>query len=300
MVKSNVSKEKNIDYFWLVKLSFSQFKQNLSLVVPTFFGLLLFFIFIIVALLQIGGFYLLFKNILDLKNIWLIFSSIPAICYIVLMSIVDLLLLFAIGAYTKSMQVSLIKDVVQKKNIEDANYFKKGKEFFIKYFKIDMLLFTLMAVPFFIVGLLLLWLYKTSTSSLYSPSWIIALILFVIFTIATVIYVLLLSYNLVFLDPLIVTKKLSPINTIKDTITYSLKNKKSVFMTCLYIFFVVVILLVVSFVLFDTPISALEKNKTAATSLVIFILQGINTLVQLVIGLVLQIFRFNSFFAKKD
>ena len=300
MKKGPKVNKKNIEYYGLVKKSFLQFKNNLGLVIPTFNALLLAFILIIILLLQIGGFYLLFKGIINLNSPGLMLRFPAALAYITIMLIVDIIIMFIIGSYVKSMQISLFRDVAQNKSIEDLDILKRGKEFFKRYFKINVLLTFLILVPTaFVVGLYFL-IFNVIILSRFTIAWHLGVIILALFVIALLVYLIFLSYNLLFIDPIIVNTKLNAIKTIRYTIKYSLNNKKHVFMTWFYIFIVMFILLIVTFILFDAPMSTLEKTDGIIVGLIIFALQGLKILAELIIGIILELFKFNVFFTKKD
>jgi len=294
------SKNSKTDYLELLKISFIQLRKNLGLVVPTFIALMSAFVFILLVIMQAGGFYFLFKGMILSEEAWLLLRNPYSLTYICIMGLIDIILLFTVSSYVKSMQSSLFRDVSHNISIEDANFFKKGREYFKRYFKLNMLLTAITIVPIAIaVGLYFL-IFRVIAAPSFTSSWYFGAVIFSIIAIAVLAYLIWLGYCLLFIDPIVVSTKLDAIKTLKHALKYSLVNRKKVIMTWLFLIIVMIIMITFSSIFFDMPTDYLEKNKILVFSLISFVLQGLKTLVEVIVGIVLELFRFNSFFNKKN
>jgi len=215
------------NYADVLKKSFQHIFQHLVLVSPILIGFLL---FIAVCLILVAeGLLFIFVLGVSATNIIPSFSgSTLNISLLALFVLFDIFLFVAIGAYTDAMRFGGYYHLINNNRLSFSNMLHYGSKYFGKLFCINILKFLIIVIPLLsLSGLAVL---------AYYINIILGIVLTILFVMIYITYAFYLVWGLFFLGPIVVSEKLSSIQTIKASFRYLHKEPAFLFLTWVIIF----------------------------------------------------------------
>ncbi len=289
---------KQIQYFELLKKSWGQFRQNLVLITPILLAIILSLgMFVLVALealivtLPVGLF--------DFQSFM---NSIQLIVLASLFVILDIIIVFVIGAKIRSMMIGGFYDVAKKGSTSYASMKVYARKLWKKVLGVSIIQMAIILVPLLVLGGIASLFLLASQEAFMVAAMSLGIIYGIYFIVAAVI----LYFGLFFITPKIVTENKRPIDLMKSSLQYTKENLTHVLITwavmLLAVFCFAVIQTVASMPLAIVNMMASISGATGAiigiavARMVIGFVFGI---LRMILQLTLQVFIFNSYFAKK-
>ncbi|MBS1267120.1 MAG: hypothetical protein MAG795_01092 [Candidatus Woesearchaeota archaeon] len=287
----------DVDYLKLLGESWYGFKKNLNLLYPVLIYLGFVFVFMIFVFFQT----LTVLGIVGIgftDDITAFFQNPIAIIFIILFGFIDVIALMCVALFSRSMLLGMLKDVAKKSKTKTKNMMKYGKKFFKTYFTFTLIRFGFVLAPLIILGGIVLVFYQFSD--------FVAAIFGFLFLIIYVLYLICISVFLYFSEPVIASKKGKAWELIKKTFSYTKRNLLHTVITFALVFALSFGVSII-FSMIKMPISILSSvasvSATPAFSIISSIISVIIYLIQsavnICLGLVVSIFMFKSYYAKK-
>lgn len=285
----------NIDYFGLLKKSLDDFLKNPILLMPILVGVVIGLgIFFVMAI----EFFVLFlvsgaAIFTDPK----LLLSIQGISLMIFFVLLDLILIILVRAYTTGMQIGMYKDIMLYQKTTIKNMFDYGKLYVMRYFKVVLILTAITLLPFMILAGI-----SASAFLASMPAGIIASILSALIFFP---YILFITIFLYFIDPIFVSQDKHAMEIIKSTFAYTKNNFTHVAIT-LGVSALTGLAVVIALFLVLLPLNGVigfsqALGKAAPIAVLFkFMSQMVSTAVQVVLGIVIQLFIFNSYFTKNN
>ena len=279
---------KKINYWELLKKSFFLFFKNLVLLVPVLVSIVLFIGLGIVVVIE--GLVFFGLNSVFLHDPSVMFSGFNLVLFIFFV-LVDIILMMWIGAYVRGMTIGMLKEIVDTGKTSVNKMFYYGKKYFEIYFKYIILRLLIYLVPLIVLGAL--------GFLAFTASMVFGIILAVFLSLIYLAYVIFVSFGLFFMDPMITSKNKPIGRIIKDSFHYLKKDFWHMFCTW-GISILVAIVVGVVMVPFSIGPTLIEQFGLAGLFFgVIYIFSTlIRTIVNIILKIWLDIFVFQSYFAK--
>lgn len=287
------------DYFKLLNESWSLLRKNPVLLLPLLISFLLLVGFIIFILIQLiivfasagfSAFYSPKEILMRLISFWPV---------LLIIAIADFFVLLAITAYVRAMQIGAYRDVVLQKKITPEKIFSYGKEYFKKYFFVNLLRL-LLFLPAIIIFIAFLIAFAAFVFKLEIFSATFLAVTFLLFIFA-IIYAAILAFLLYFLDPVFshqkLSERLSPWEIIKTSFNYTKNNLGHVLLTWLVTLLVSVIVSVALFILY-LPVASLQFFSSSAYIPARILVELIQWIVSAILAVLLDLFIFSCYFRK--
>ncbi|OGM01986.1 hypothetical protein A3K72_01210 [Candidatus Woesearchaeota archaeon RBG_13_36_6] len=287
----------SLSYLNILKKSWDGFKRNPVLILPLFVGLALFIGFLLVVGLEVLVFIIIFSKSV-LSDPMSVLTSTKGILLIVFFSMTDLVFVWMISSYIKAMQIGMYLDVTKNQKTTSEAMFKYGKRFFKVYFKYQLAKFVMFIVPILVLASVVYLCYLASK--------ILAIIIGVLALLLLLGYITFIGFGLFFIEPMIVTERKGLVALLKQSVDYSMKNLGHVIITGGIIIIITMCVGLIMYVI-KVPVSFFIKILEMAGSVgpivflygLGFLLEIIMGIVNVVLGIVLGLFVFNAYFAKK-
>jgi len=271
-----------ISYKSLLLDSWTKFKKNLVLVLPTLLGVLFIMGFVSLLAIEAVVIWAFSKGSFSLETIFIL-KNLP---FLIVFGIIDFIALLLISSYVRAMEIGMLMDITKKGRTSTKNMFLYGKKMMLKYLKVFLLLILIVYVPLAGIAGILYALY-----ALFNLSQVI-----VIAAISVILLILLvLSWFLFFIEPIIFLKKDNPWAIIKSSFGYTKKNFKHALITWGIVFLVMIAVSIV-LSLFENLI---ESGKGIFFSILVFLFSVFQWAINIVISLVTRLFIFKSYLAKR-
>ena len=259
----------DFDYFKGLLVSWKQLWANMRLFVPPILSIII--SYALVGILFLFGFQELVKG--EIQNIGLMVIGV----------IIYLILMIFIGSYIQGMNLGLVRDAVEKK--KSKNMFTYGAKYFWRIILLLLFQILILVIPGLIVfGIIA----GVLTLSLWAGI-VVAIILGLAF-LAYTIYILL---SLLFFPVILVKTNKKFGEVLKTSFKYLRKHPSHTILTVLILIAAWVVIFVVLMAIF-TPLGMVTQNILSLYVLV----QVVQMLVSIALGLILQLYVFNAYYAK--
>ena len=280
---------KKINYWELLKKSFLLFFKNLVLLLPLLLTIAFFIGLGIVAGIEFLVLFLLNRAIIVDPS--LIFSGVSLILFIFFV-LVDILLVFWVSAYIRSMTIGMLKEIVDTGRADVHKIFHYGRKYFETYFKyliIRILIFVLPAIVFAALGFLA-----------FSASMVFGIIMAALLGLIFIAYAIFITFGLFFMDPMITAKEGMPVTQIvKGSFRYLKKDFWHMFCTW---GIAVLVWIAVSIILSPFSMATQVLSSLGKTGVLVNVMGAsfsiINTIINIIVTYWMSIFLFQSYFAK--
>lgn len=282
----------DIPYFDLLKKGFKQFFSNWVLLLTVLVSIGFMLIFVLVLGLEIGVFYALNADVIlavlqDTSAVMQLFTGLN-ILLLSLFAVIDLIILFIVGAYVSSMKIGMYKEIIDTGKAAAANMFSYGRKYFKTVLGYVFIRFLLLFVPLIaLIGLGIL---------SFIASKVLGVILIVLFVLAFIFYTIFIAFGFYFIEPIIVSRNVTSLEAVKASFAYMKTNFLQVLITWALS---VAVALGVSFIFMPFSFFSNVGNAVAASaiftiiSMFVSIVQGF---ANMIISFATELFKFNVFF----